>query len=177
MSEPEVIQPRDEGPEWLAWSWSSRGRRFPWLGVLLVLIGVGLLIQYWFPAVSVGTIVLLAIGLAFIAGWLVGGSWFSKIPGMLISALAAAGLIREVDIYTGPGLTALALAVGFVVIWLLGYFTARRYGWALWGAAIFGLIGLVQVSGQVTGITESGLFWPIVIIVIGLLLVLSTRRR
>jgi hypothetical protein len=177
MSEPDTIHRRDEGPEWLAWSWSSRGRRFPWLGVLLVLIGLGLLIQYFLPTVTVGTIVILALGLAFLTAWLVGGSWFSMVPGVLVTALSVGRLVGELGVYNGPGLTALALAVGFIVIWLLAYQRQRRYGWALWGAAIFALIGAVQVSGRLSGIPELGAFWPVVIIVIGLLLVLSARRR
>jgi hypothetical protein len=177
VSEPDAVHRRDEAPEWLAWSWPDRRQRFPWLGVLLVIIGIGLLVQYFVPTVSVGTIVLLAIGIAFLAGWLLGGSWFSMVPGVLISGLAAGGLVNELGVYSGPGLTALALATGFIVIWLLAFATDRRYTWALWGAAIFGLIGLVQVSGRITGMQESGLFWPVVIIVIGLLLVLSARRR
>lgn len=177
MSEPDTVYRRDEGPEWLAWSWSNRGRRFPWLGVLLVLIGVGLLVQYLLPTVTVGTIVILALGLAFLTGWVVGGSWFSMVPGVLITALSVGRLIAEVGLYDGPGLTALALAAGFIVVWLLAHATQRRYGWALWGAAIFGLIGLIQASGRLTNIPEFGAIWPVVIIVIGVLLVFSARRR
>ncbi|HWH23313.1 MAG TPA: hypothetical protein VNW68_00300 [Candidatus Limnocylindria bacterium] len=168
---------RDEGPEWLAWTWASRGRGFPWLGVLLVLIGLGLLIQYLFPTVGVGTLVLLAIGLAFLAGWLFGGSWFSMIPGALLVALAVARLIEELGLYVGPGVTALSLAGGFLFIWLVAQTANRRFGWAAWAAAIFGLIGIVQISGRLTGVPELGAFWPIVIIVVGIVLLWSARRR
>jgi len=59
MSEPRNVTPDDarpddfhrnyyneraQGPEWAAWSWGRRGWNFPWLGILLVLVGVGLLI-------------------------------------------------------------------------------------------------------------------------------------
>ena len=168
---------RAEGPEWAAWSWGRRGWSFPWLGVLLVLVGAGLLIQYFVPGVSAGTLVLAALGLVFIAAWLFGRSRWAVVPGLLILALATAGLARELNIYDGPGLTAIALAVAFLLIWLLDYARGRRSTWPLWGMAIFGLVGLVQVSGRIAGIPELGALWPVLIIVLGVLLLLSARRR
>ena len=168
---------RAEGPEWAAWSWGRRGWSFPWLGVLLVLVDAGLLIQYFVPGVSAGTLVLAALGLVFIAAWLFGRSRWAVVPGLLILALATAGLARELNIYDGPGLTAIALAVAFLLIWLLDYARGRRSTWPLWGMAIFGLVGLVQVSGRIAGIPELGALWPVLIIVLGVLLLLSARRR
>jgi hypothetical protein len=172
---------RDE-PEWLAWKWARGGRGFPWLGVLLVLLGAGLLLQYLFPQVSVGTLLLLAVGLAFIAGWLLGGSWLSMFPGVLITALGLAELIEDLALLGPPGvdvpgLSSTALALGFLVIWLIGYLLGRRSTWPLWGAGLFGLIGFAQLSGRLVGVPELGLLWPIIIIAIGLLLVLNARRR
>lgn len=168
---------RSEGPEWIGWSWASRGRGFPWLGVLLVLVGIGLLVQYVFPTIGAGTLVLLAISLAFLAGWLFGGSWISMVPGLLILALAVARLIDELNVYAGPGTTSLCLAVAFLLIWLISSARGRQRTWPLWGVAIFGLIGLVQVSGRIAGMPELGALWPAVIIVIGVLVLLSSRRR
>jgi hypothetical protein len=168
---------REEGPEWQAWTWASQGRGFPWLGVLLVLVGLGLLIQFIFPGVSVGTLVLLAVGLAFLAGWIFGGSWFSMIPGVLIVSLSGGRLLQELGILTGPGITSLALAAGLLIIWAVARARGRNYALALWAAALFGLIGFIQVSGRLVGIPELGAFWPVVIIVIGLILLYNARRR
>lgn len=167
---------RDQGPEWGAWWTARRGWNFPWLGVLLVLVGAGLLIQYFFPAVSVGTLILAAIGLSFLAAWIFGGSRWAFVPGALITALAAAGVVRELNVYTGPGATALALAAAFLLIWLIDYARGVRSTWPLWGFAIFGLIGFVQISGRIAAIPELGALWPVVIIVVGLVLLLASRR-
>src|SRR4051812_13970593 len=88
---------RQDQAEWAQPTWTTPRGRFPWLGILLVLVGVGLLIQAVVPpnTVSTGTVLLLAIGFALVAGWLFGGSWFAAIPGLLLIALGAAGLIRE----------------------------------------------------------------------------------
>lgn len=192
MTEPRNVTPNDaqpdefhrnyyneraQGPEWAAWSWGRRGWNFPWLGILLVLVGAGLLIQYFVPTVSAGTLVLAAIALAFLAAWLFGRSRWAVVPGLLILALAVAGLARELNVYSGPGLTAAALAVAFLLVWVLDYSRGVRSSWPLWGAAIFGLIAVVQLSGRIAGMPELGALWPVLIIVIGVLLLLSARQR
>ena len=172
---------RAEEPEWMAWKWANRGRGFPWLGVLLVLIGLALLVQYFVAAVSAGTLVLLAIGIAFLAGWLIGGSRFSMIPGVLVTALGVAELIEDLALLGPagddvPGLASTSLALGFLFIWLVGYVRGRRSSWPLWGAALFGLIGVAQLSGRLAGIPELGALWPVAIIAAGLLILLASRR-
>jgi hypothetical protein len=173
---------RREEPEWMAWKWASRGRSFPWLGVLLVLIGVGLLVQFFVPDVRIGTLVLAAIGGAFLAGWIFGGSRVSMVPGVLLVALSAGLLAEDLGLILAPraavpGLISFSLAVGFLAIWLLAYRAERRWSWPLWGAAIFGLIAFVQASGQLVGIPELGAIWPVLLIALGVLLLLNARRR
>jgi hypothetical protein len=86
-------------------------------------------------------------------------------------------LARELNVYTGPGLTAAALAAAFLLIWMLDYSRGVRSTWPLWGLAIFGLIAFVQVSGRMVDIPELGALWPVLIIVFGVLLLMSARRR
>lgn len=163
-------------PEWLAWAWASdRNRSFPWLGLLLVMVGVVLLINYFLPTVSIGTLILLALALVFFSGWIFGGSRFILVPGLIVLALAVARLIDELNIYTGPGTTPLCLAAAFGVMWLIFVARGRRATWPLWGVAIFGLIGLVEVSSHLASIPDYGGLWPALIIVIGLILVVNSR--
>lgn len=179
MNEPRNVTPGgppDQEPEWFGWSWQSSGRSFPWLGALLVLVGAALLIQYFVPGVSFGTLILLAIGVAFVAGWLFGRSFFALILGLLILAVAVARLIDELGIYTGPGTTSVCVAVALLAIWLAGYARGRRRTWPLWGAAIFGLVGLVQVATRLTPVPDLGALWPALIVVVGILLLLNARR-
>ena len=176
----EEAERRHEQADWAQPAWTtSRGVRFPWLGILLVLVGIALLIQAAVPAntVSTGTVLLIAIGVALVAGWVFGGSWFAAVPGLLLLALGAAGLIRELNVYDGPGLTAISLAVAFLVIWIIGLWRDRRSRWPLVAAAILGLIGAIQVFGQLSNIPELNVVWPIVIIVVGMILLVVARRR
>lgn len=180
MNEPRNVTPGqtpDSTPEWFGWSWSGGGgRNFPWLGVLLVLVGAALLIQYFVPNVSIGTLILLAIGVAFTAGWLFGRSFFALILGLLVLAVAVARLIDELGIYRGPGTTSVCVAAALLLIWLIGYSRGRRSTWPLWGAAIFGLIGGVQVAARLTPVPDLGAIWPALIIALGILLLLNARR-
>ena len=169
---------RGSAQDWSGAAWTTgRGRSFPWLGFLLVLVGVALLIQALLPtSVTTGTVLLIAIGVALIAGWLFSGSWLAVIPGLLLLALGIANIIRELNIYTGPGITAFSLAVAFVLIWAIGLARDRPSRWPLVFAGLLGLIGLVQVVGQLSAVPELGFVWPIVIIVVGVVLLINARR-
>ena len=181
MNEPRNVTPgappQTHSSDWTGWNPTQRGWNFPWLGLLLVLVGVGLLVQYLVPNVTAGSLVLLALALVFLAAWVVRRSRFAVVPGLLLLGLAAAGLVRERNGYNGPGLTALALAVAFLLIWVLDYARGVRSTWPLWGVAIFGLIGFVQVSGRLVAIPELGALWPVLIIAVGVLLLIAARRR
>jgi hypothetical protein len=166
-------------PEWTGWSWAqNRERSFPWLGLLLVVIGVGLTIEYFVPSIGLGTLVLLGIAAAFFAGYAFGGPNALLVPGLLIGALVVARLIDELNIYTGPGTTALAVAAAFLVIWLLGLRrpTRRPSTWPLWGAAIFGLVGFIELAGNLSGLPALSGLWPVLLIGLGLLIVFNGRR-
>ncbi len=179
MTEPRNVTPGSEDrdwDDWSRWSWVGRGRSFPWLGVLLVLVGAGLLIQYFVPDVSTWTLVLSAIAVACLLGFAFGGSRAALILGLLIGALAVARLIGELGVYSGPGTSELALATAFLAIWIIDLGRGRRSSWPVWGVAIFGLIGLVQISGRLVVIPELGALWPVLIIGLGLLIMLSARR-
>jgi hypothetical protein len=188
MSEPRNVTPgwrEGEGDhrDWSSWGWDGRGRGrgFPWLGVLLVLVGIALLIQYFVPGVSAGTLIFLAIAVAFLAAWLIGGSSLAMVPGLLVLALGVAELIEDLALLGPagedvPGLASSALAIAFLAIWLIGSARGRRSMWPLWGAGIFGLIGVAQLSGRLVNIPALGALWPLLIIVVGLILLFSARR-
>ncbi len=188
VSEPRNVTPgiaEDPGQrDWSSWSWDppTPGRGIPWLGVLLVLIGIALLIGYFVPALSAGTLILLAIAAAFLAAWLIGGAWVAMVPALIVLALGVAELIEDLALL-GPagedvnGLWSVSLALAFGAIWLIGRARGRRSMWPLWAAAIFGLIGVAQLSGRLINIPSLEFLWPVLIIGVGVLLLLNARRR
>lgn len=177
-------------PEWATWRWfgggerstsggersgSGGGRSFSLLGVFLVLVGVGLLIQLVQPAISLTSLILLALGVAFGAVWLIGGVRGAFVPAAFLVALALARLVVELGLATGDGWTALFLGIGLSAVWAVGRWQGARRDWALWLGMILVLIGLAQISLRVAGSQEFGLLWPALIILIGGALLLRSR--
>jgi hypothetical protein len=189
MNEPKNVTPDwredpDSTREWSTWVWDGggQGRGFPWLGVLLVLVGIALLVSYLIPGLSAGTLVLLAIAAAFLAAWLIGGVSIATVPGLLVLGLGVAELIEDMALLGPagedvPGLASSSLAIAFLAIWLISRSRGRPSTWTLWGAAIFGIIGIAQLSGRIVGIPSLGAVWPVLIIGLGLFLVWNAYRR
>lgn len=165
-------------PEWAAGRWFGDAGRPAWLlGLFLVLIGLGLLIQRFQPAISLSSLLLLALGLALGSVWLVGGVRGAFIPAALLLALALARLAVELDAVAGDGWTVLFVGVALSAAWLVGRWQGARRDWALWLGAILVLVGLAQVSLRAAGFQDLGLVWPALIIAIGGLLLLRSRAR
>lgn len=163
-------------PEWADWRRSPEGgRSFPLLGIFLVLIGVALLIQHFQPAISLTSLVVLALGLALGAVWLLGGVRGAFVPAAFLLALALARLVVELRLVNGEGWTALFLGFGLLAIWGVSRWQRAKRSWALWLGLILVLIGLAQISLRAAGFRELGLIWPALIILIGGALLLRSR--
>lgn len=147
------------------------------MGILLVVLGAALLIQYLLPGVSLASLFILAVGLAFGAGWLLGGVRALFVPAALLVALAAARLGSELGYLVGSGWTPLLLGVAFLAAWLVGRLQGASRGWAAWIGAILALVGLAQLSNRIPGLTDLGLIWPVLIILVGGYLLLRTRMN
>jgi len=163
-------------PEWGKWGWSrGGGRSFSLLGVLLVLLGIGLLIRFVQPAISLTSLTLLVLGIASGAVWLLGGVRGAFVPAALLLSLALARLVVELGVVSGGGWTALFLGLGLASIWAVGRWQRTKREWALWLGLILVLIGLAQLAVGAVGFQDLGLLWPALIIVIGGALLLRSR--
>lgn len=163
-------------PESAAWpGLGGGGRSFSMLGLFLVLIGLGLVVRFVQPAISLTSLVLLALGVAFGAVWLLSGVKAAFIPAALLVALALSRLVVELGVLTSEGLTSLFLGVALVAIWAVGRWQRARRDWALWLGVILVLVGLAQISLSVAGFQDLGLVWPALIILIGGVLLLRSR--
>ena len=168
--------------EFLPSSWDRQRGGFPVLGVLLVIIGAGLMVQFVFPDISAGTLILLALGAAFLGAWLTGRSWFAMVPGFVLLALGVGELIEDLALIKPahqdvPGLSATALAIAFLVIWVVARLGNRRWIWPLWAAAIFAVIGIPQLATLVVLPEIGGALVPVVIIVLGFIVLFNWRRE
>jgi hypothetical protein len=154
------------------WEWSDiggpRGRsRLPWFGIFLVVFGVLLLLEQVFPSLeTAGSILFLAIGLAFLVSWLVNRGVGSLYLGAIITALAAPDLLDAAGVVSGPGVGTACLGVAFLFIAAVRAASGNGWGWQ----AALGLI-LFVIGGTTIAVPGfSDLVWPIVLVILGVML-------
>lgn len=167
------------GIEWQVWSWSAGGapggRRFPFLGILLVLAAVALLVGQLLPGVGLGSLLLVALGGACAAAWLAGGRPGATVPALVLLAWGLAGVATEGGFLAGIGWTPLAVGTAFLVAWALGGPQRRPRRWALPAGLVLVAVGVLQLGR----ILPDGwaLLWPLILLVAGLWLIRGARMR
>ena len=162
------------------WEWSDVGgpqarSRLPWFGIFLVAFGILLLLQLVFPALeTMGSVLFLAVGVAFLVSWLVNRGMGSLYLGSIITALAAPDLLIAAGVPDQSGLGTLCLGVAFLFIALIRWVSSGGVGWQAGLGAILALIGASTYAIPALG----SVFWPLVIVGLGaFVLVRATRRR
>ncbi len=157
------------------YSWSSSGQSFPWFAVLLVVLGVGLLIETLVPDVSFGSLFILAIGIAFGVAWLYRGVVGATMPALVMTAWGLASLGRDFDILVGDGWNTLLIGIAFLIGWGLARYQGTRREYALWIGAVLGIIGLADVSDTLPFDIGLAVVIPLAMIGIGAYMVWKSR--
>ena len=156
--------------EWGTGTWGRGQERrpgLPWIGIFLLVFGGLLLVQQLYPqSQALGSLLVLAVGLAFLVRWAITRGTGSLYAGAIITALAIppalanAGLSRE-------GVGTLSLGIAFLFIALVRLLGGGGLGWQAWFGGLLTVIGAVNVIQPQVG----GLIVPIALVVGGLLLV------
>lgn len=167
---------RVHGWEWDDIGGPQRKSRLPWFGIFLVVFGVLLFLREFFPGLeTAGSLVFLAVGVAFLVSWAVNRGMGSLYLGSIITALAAPDLLEAAGIVEGPGVGTLCLGLAFLFIAAVR--AASGAGWG-WQAILGGILAVIGATGlALPGL--SALVWPIVLVVLGALLLVraSGGRR
>ena len=165
-----------------SWEWNEIGGpagpnrgRLPWFGIFLVVFGALLLLRLWFPALeTAGSLLFLAVGVAFLVSWLVNRGMGSLYLGSIIVALAAPDLLIAAGAPDQSGLGTLCLGVAFLFIALVRAVSGGGVGWQAGLGAILALIGLTSYAIPSFG----DLFWPLIVLGLGVfVLVRATSAR
>jgi hypothetical protein len=168
--------PGDQGVRVYTWEWGpEEGRRpgLPWIGIFLLVFGGLLLVQQLFPqARALGSLVFVAIGLAFLVKWAIDRGTGSLYAGAIITALAAPGLIEEVTNATYDGLGTVCLGLAFLGIAAVRAASHGGVGWQAWFGGLLAIIGIAEMVTLGFG----DLLVPIVLVGLGLVLVLRSPR-
>lgn len=158
--------PGEPGVRVYSWEWGPDDARRPgllWIGIFLLVFGGLLLIQQLFPEFkALGSVVVLAVGLAFLVKWVIDRGTGSLYAGAIITALAVPGLLNAAGIEAN-GLSTFSLGVAFLFIAAVRAATGGGIGWQLWFGGLLALVGGVNIANASLG----GLILPIVLVAIG----------
>lgn len=171
-------RPGDPAMRFYRWEWGpgDAGRPgLPWIGIFLLVFGGLLLIQQINPQFrSAGSVVVLAIGLAFLVKWAIDRGTGSLYAGSIITALAVPGLLNAFSIEAN-GLSTFSLGIAFLFIAAVRAASGGGIGWQAW----FGGLLVVVGGANIAGASFAGVVLPIALVVLGLLLILrgSPPRR
>ena len=159
-----------------SWEWGpdeARRPGLPWVAIFLVVFGVLLLIQQAFPqAQAIGSVFVLALGLAFLIKWAIDRGTGSLYAGAIITALAAPGVLNAAGLDV-DGLGTFCFGVAFLFIGAVRAFSGGGIGWQLWFGGLLALIGGVNMASPDVG----GLILPMLIIGLGAILLIGSLSR
>jgi hypothetical protein len=155
--------------------WDSRGGSFPWFAVLLLVLGVGLLIEILIPDLSFGSLIILAAGAAFGAAWLRGRIVGATMPALVLTAWGLASVGRDFDLLVGDGWNTLFIGIAFLIGWGLARVQHVRREYALWIGLVLGVIGLADTSDTLPFDLSFAVVIPLVMIGLGVYLVWQSR--
>ncbi len=168
------------------WEWGSgewgpdrwgpgAGRRpgLPWIGVFLLVFGGLLLLQQLYPeARSLGSLFVLAVGLAFLIRWGMTRGTGSLYAGAIITALAVPGALTNAGL-AQEGLGTFAFGIAFLFIAAVRYLSGGGVGWQAWFGGLLALLGGVNLVTPQVG----GSIVPVVLVGLGLAFVFGGSIR
>ena len=127
---------------------------------------------------DIGRFVTLIIGLALLAVFVVRREYGFLVPGSILTGIGIGIALAPAAVGDdNSGVMMLALAGGFLGIWVLGsiYRLPQNHWWPLIPGGILTLIGMVQLSrSDVDGAFQ---LWPVLLIVVGALVLGHTITR
>ena len=159
------------------WEWGTgrpgdQNRRpgLPWIGVFLLVLGGLLLVQTLFPqSPAIGSLLFLAVGLAFLIRWAITRGTGALYAGAIITALAVPSALTDAGL-SRDGLGTFCLGIAFLFIALVRAMNGGGVGWQAWFGGLLALFGGVNLIQPQIG----GLIIPIVLVVGGAVLVLGS---
>jgi hypothetical protein len=166
----------------VSWGWPGQNDRagVPWIGIFLVVFGGLLLIQQIQPDFrAAGSLVALAIGVAFLVSWLANRRTSALYVGAIITALTLPDVLAAARVIDGgEGWGTLFLGIAFLAIAAIRAASRGGWGWQLVFGGLLVLTGSSTVARHVEGFPAIGAYaWPLALIAIGVVLLLRGGMR
>jgi hypothetical protein len=157
------------------WQWGrdeDRQPELPWIGIFLVVLGGLLLLDRALPEyVTLGNVVVLAAGLAFLLLWMVRRGTFPLYAGAFLTAASIPGLLEGLGIFVGEGFGTLCYGIAFLFIAGVRMSRGGGIGWQ----ALIGVLLAALGASQLALPDAASLVLPALLVVLGIILL--TRGR
>jgi hypothetical protein len=167
--------PESGGTRSYGWEWGrdqDRQPELPWIGIFLLVLGGLLLLERVLPDyISLGNVIVLAAGLAFLLLWTLRRGTFPLYAGAFLTAASIPGLLKGLGVVIGDGFGTLCYGLAFLFIAAV---RLSRGGGIGWQALIGGLLTALGAS-QLALPNAASLVFPALLVVLGLILL--TRGR
>ncbi len=170
--------PREAGPiRSYGWEWGrdeDRQPQLPWIGIFLVVLGGLLLLDRMLPEyVSVGSVLVLAAGLAFLLLWVLRRGTFALYAGAFLTAAAVPGLVEALTAREFNGLGTLSYGIAFLFIAAVRGSRGGGVGWQ----ALVGVLLAALGASQLALPDMASLVLPLLLVVLGIVLLTRGRRE
>lgn len=167
--------PETGGVRTYGWQWGrdqDRQPELPWIGIFLVVLGGLLLLDRALPQyVTLGNVVVLAAGLAFLLLWMLRRGTFPLYAGAFLTAASIPGLLEGLGIVVGEGFGTLCYGIAFLFIASVRMSRGGGIGWQALIGALLAALGASQLALP----DAASLVLPALLVVLGIILL--TRGR
>jgi hypothetical protein len=170
--------PREAGPvRSYGWEWGrdqERQPQLPWIGIFLLVLGGLLLLDRVLPEyVNVGSVLVLAAGLAFLLLWVLRRSTFALYAGAFLTAAAVPGLVEALTAREFNGLGTLCYGAAFLFIAAVRGSRGGGLGWQALVGTLLAALGASQLA--LPGLAS--LVLPVLLLALGVVLITRGRRE
>ena len=145
-------------------------------GIILIALGVLFLLG---QSLQIGGEAVVAlIGAAFLVAYALTRQYGFLVPGGIMTGLGI-GIIYEERLDVGGAPVLLGLGAGFLLIYVVSVMRGRMPGdwWPLIPGTILAVIGLMLAASATGALAVVGRWWPLVLVLIGLYIVLRRPAR
>lgn len=136
-------------------------------GAILILIGVAALAHQLIGGFG-DSLILFAIGGAFLAGYFTRRNYGLLIPGCILLGIAL-GSVGEETVFTVGDFGAIGLGMGFLAIYLIDLaYSGETHWWPLIPGGVLVASGIAQASEALQTLLSVG--WPLILVLVGLVI-------
>ena len=152
------------------------GSRRSVAGVVLIVLGVLFLLEQRLEVG--GEAVVALIGMAFLTAYALTRQYGFLVPGGIMTGLGI-GIISENRLDANGAPILLGLGAGFLAIYAISSFRGRMPGdwWPLIPGTVLAVTGLMLAADATGALAAVGRWWPLVLILIGLYVVVRRPAR